>query len=424
MESTAAGRKGWGLRALLALVLLPTALALPHPACGAVPEAVARSGVIIPIRPDARLPIVPYAQGPEVHFVPNTFRFWDDPRFATTTNPPKPAYADVVLSPTGFLPCQGGPFALCYYSGPDGSPASEDLSCQVTPDGRFANCRCYEISFGTYFVLNTAILNYPVYLETLEKCGPDGSGCSATNSAPVCTYINENRLIPGADAISTFSFDCVPTDGLGSTSCAPPAAPPYAGCMTAPCQRTDDEGIVECSCPLYDGPYQVGLSAVSCDLGDDLVWSAAYAEDGPTFPQPTSCIPDAPGTFSCPLYSSATVLPPGTDCTAICEAYACAPAGVVEPGYTCDATLCTSQCNDRALVAEACSDLPKCPSDGTMAILALEAEAGCSCCASQLCGCTPSAATNAAIGALNAAQRAVGITPQCDVNGTLCGTSP
>jgi len=410
------------LRAALALLLLAAALALPRHARGADPALLRQSGPVFPIRPDARLPIVPYAAAPEVHFVPNTFRFWNDPRFATTTDPPKPAYADVVEAPTGFLPCQGGPFALCYYSGPDGSPASENLSCRVTPNGRFADCRCYEIPYGAYFVLNTSILNYPVYLETLEACGEDGSGCSATNSAPVCDYINENRFIPGADLISTFSFDCVPTDGLGSTSCTR-SDPPYAGCMTAPCKRTDEPGIVECSCPTYDGPYQVGQSEVSCDLGDDLVWSAAYAADGPTFPQPPSCIPDAPGTLGCPLYSSSTTLPQGTDCATICEAYACAPNGSIEPGYTCDATLCTGQCNDRELVGEACGDLPQCPADGTAAIIALEKQVGCSCCASQLCGCTPNAATNAAIGALVDAQRASGITTQCDVNGTLCGTA-
>lgn len=379
---------------------------------------------LIAIGPARRLPLVGGPQPTVVHFVPNTFRFWDDPRFATTTDPPKPAYADVITGSSNFLPCQGGPFALCYYSGPDGEPASEDLSCRLSEDGRFASCRCYEIPFGSYFVLNTAILNYPIYLETLETCGPDGSGCSVPNSAPVCDYINENRFIPGADLISTFSFQCVPTDGLGSTSCTPPAAPPYAGCMTAPCQRTDEDGIVECSCPVYDGPYQVGQSEVSCDLGDDLVWSAAYNPAGPTFPTPPSCIPDAPGTLGCPLYDPDTmVVPPGTDCAAICEAYACSPDGDVEPGYTCDATLCTNQCSDRDLVAQACSSLPECPKAGTAAILALEARVGCSCCASQLCGCEPNAQTQAELAALNAAQRARGITPQCDVNGTLCGTS-
>jgi len=390
------------------------------------PPSFAAGGIapIVPIAPRApRLPFIPSAPPTYVHFVPNTFAFWDDPRFATTTDPPKPAYADVVTAPTNFLPCQGGPFALCYYSGPDGSPANEDLSCRLTDDGRFANCRCYEIPYGPYFVLNTSILNYAIYRETVAACGLDGAGCQTPNSAPVCGAINANRFIPGADLISTFSFDCVPTDGLGSTSCTT-ADPPYAGCMTAPCQRTDEAGIVECSCPVYPGDYQVGQSEVSCDLGGDLVWSAAYGAQAPPIPQPPTCVPDAPGTIGCPLYDTSMTVPPGTDCGAICEAYACAPDGDVEPGYTCDATLCTSQCNDRDLVSEACADLPQCPPAGTAAIIALESAVGCSCCASQLCGCSPNDATSERIAELNAAQRARGITPQCDVNGTLCGTTP
>jgi hypothetical protein len=415
-------RRGVDGRFLLVAALVATFAPLGSAASA---DREAASSVLHPIVPAVRLAQTPVSRPSRyIHFVPNSFRFWNDPRFATTQDPPKPAYADVVVAPSDFLPCQGGPFALCYYSGPDGSPASEDLSCQLTADGRFANCRCYEIPYGTYFVLNTAILNYAVYLETVEECGLDGLGCRAINSAPVCDYINENRFIPGADLISTFGFECVPTDGLGSTSCSA-AEPPYAGCMTAPCQRTDEEGIVECSCPVFDGPYQVGQSEVSCDLGDDLVWSAAFAKNGPTFPTPPSCIPDAPGALGCPLYDSGTtVLPPGTDCTAICAAYACAPDGVIEPGYTCDATLCTNQCNDRDLVAEACGDLPQCPKAGTAAILALESAVGCSCCASQLCGCEPNAQTDAEIAALNERQRERGTTPQCDVNGTLCGDVP
>ena len=375
------------------------------------------------VGPGTRIPFLPPAQPVEVHFVPNTFLFWDDPQFATTTNPPKPAYADVVENPGNFLPCQGGPFALCYYSGPGHEPGQygSDLPCTVTADGRFADCECYEIPFGTYYVLDTAILNYAVYLETQDKCGADPSACATPNSAPVCDYINRNHFIPGADLISTFSFDCVPTNGLGSTSCSS-SEPPYAGCMTAPCKRTSKPGIVDCSCPLFDGPYQVGQSEVSCDLGPQFVWSAAYAIDGPTFPTPPTCVPDAPGTLGCPLYEKGqTVLPPGTDCATICEAYACAADGTIEPGFTCDSALCTSECTDRGVVAEACGALPQCPKDGTSAILALESAAGCSCCASQLCGCQPNAQTNAVIAELNQQQRNRGITPQCDVNGTLCG---
>jgi hypothetical protein len=421
--AAAARRAGLSAAALSLAVLLSD---------GLTPVALAGERVAVTSRTDgnaafafpgpvARMPILRVGPHDEIHFVPNTFAFWDDPRFATTTDPPKPAYADVLLAPSNFLPCKGGPFALCYYSGPGPEVGGIDLSCNVTEDGRFANCKCYEIPYGAYFVDINAILNYGVYLQTIDACGTDGSNCAVTNSAPVCDAINRNDLIPGADLVSTFSFDCVPTDGIGQTSCA---QAPYAGCMTAPCQRKeeDDPGIVECSCPIFDGPYQVGEDEASCQLEGNRVWSAAYAPSGQTFPTPPGCVPDAPGTVGCPLYQQGqTILPPGTDCAAICSAYACAPGGEVEPAYTCDATLCTSECNDRVLVAEACQNLAKCPSSGLDEIIKLEAAAQCSCCASQLCGCEPNAQTNEAIAALNDAQRALGITPQCDVNGTLCG---
>lgn len=57
-------------------------------------------------------------------------------------------------------------------------------------------------------------------------------------------------------------------------------------------------------------------------------------------------------------------------------------------------------------------------------IFKAEQAAGCSCCASQLCNCTASGATDHAVFALDAAQREAGETPQCDINGTLCGTPP
>jgi hypothetical protein len=39
-----------------------------------------------------------------------------------------------------------------------------------------------------------------------------------------------------------------------------------------------------------------------------------------------------------------------------------------------------------------------------------------------LCGCQPNAQTNTAIASLVRRQRNLGIAPQCDINGTLCGT--
>ncbi len=367
-----------------------------------------------------------------VHFVPNSHAFWSNP--ANWTTPLGPAYADISLTASNFLPCRGGPFALCYYSGP--SSGSEDLSCTLTPDGLYADCRCFQIPYGVYFVDINAILNFDVYQETVAQCGSDGSGCASVNSAPVCQAVNHGKLIPGTNLYSTFSFDCVPADGLGQTNCG---RAPYAGCMTAPCFATDQPGIVECSCPVFDGPYQVGQNDQSCSLGGDLVWSAAYAPTpAPTatastarasgstsgIPNPPACLPDAPGGVGCPLYvPGSTTLPPGSgvDCRVVCGEYAgCLQSGGVQAGYTCDATLCTDQCNDLDLVGKACAGLSQCD---ISEIVKAETAAQCSCCASQLCGCAAGAATNAAIFTLDQQQRDRGIKPQCDINGTLCGSS-
>ena len=79
---------------------------------------------------------------------------------------------------------------------------------------------------------------------------------------------------------------------------------------------------------------------------------------------------------------------------------------------------CTSRCNDRNLVGEACSGLQGCE---ISEIVKLEAEVGCSCCASQICGCEANNKTEQTVFGLNERQREKGITPQCDTNGTLCG---
>ncbi len=361
-------------------------------------------------------------------FVPNTFSFWNNPKNFTTAY--GPAYADITLASTNFLPCLGGPYALCYYSGP--SPET----CTLTKNGKFADCLCFEIPFGVYFVDINAILNHKVYVDTVNQCGADGSLCQTLNSAPVCQAINQNTLIPGADLYSTFSFDCVPTNGIGQTNCG---TAPYAGCMTAPCfDDGSGSGLVTCQCPIFSGPYQIGqtLPADQCTLGDDLVWSAAYAPaaaassiaslaaaaPNQTFPTPGECVPDAPGSIGCPLYVTGQTLPPnsGVDCNKVCQEYnTCLQGTGVQAGYTCDATLCTDECNDRDIVGTACGGLAGCD---LSEIIKAETAAKCSCCASQLCGCSPDQATGRAIFALNQAQRDRGITPQCDVNGTLCGT--
>ena len=177
-----------------------------------------------------------------VHFVPNSHAFWSNPANWTTSF--GPAYADITLASSNFVPCRGGPFALCYYSGP--SSGAEDLSCSPTSDGNYANCNCFDIPYGVYFVDINAILNHAVYEKTVAQCGADGSLCATLNSAPVCANVNKGNLMPGSSVYSTFSFDCVPENGLGVTNCA---QQPYAGCMTAPCFKTAQTGNREMLVP-------------------------------------------------------------------------------------------------------------------------------------------------------------------------------
>ena len=76
-----------------------------------------------------------------------------------------------------------------------------------------------------------------------------------------------------------------------ATSCS---AAKYAGCMTAPCHHTgkfDAAGneLVQCQCPVYDGPFELGQAGVPCDANaltppaaattgkkPFYVWSAAH----------------------------------------------------------------------------------------------------------------------------------------------------
>ena len=366
-----------------------------------------------------------------------------------------PAWADIVLRPrSNFLECQGAAIALCYYSGPGpADPSQPDLSCELTSDGRFAKCNCLEIPQGPrYFVDINAILSLEVYLDTVKECGHDGSGClpKGKKTAPVCDAINKGKLIPGADVISTFSLALEPFPSMRITQTTCPngnRAPLYAGCMTAPCTRTGnfvDIGplrlqVDECSCPTFDGPYQVGQEVDSsttaqCDLatvpppvgGSNLVWSAAYAPlaGGTIFPTTPTCFPDAPGPSGCPLLPRGNIPrpPENVSCRRVCDEYRKSEnqAGV-EVGFTCDATLCTAALVDLDLVSTACEGLGNGP---ISEIIRLETEVGYSCAASQICTCRPNPLTNQAIDVLNKLQNAEGIATQCDQNGTLCGAQP
>jgi hypothetical protein len=195
------------------------------------------------------------------------------------TTPYGPAWADITLQKSNFLECRGAAIALCYYSGP-----GPTTPCTVDGLG-IANCTCYEIPAGQpYLVDINAILNLDVYLKTVERCGKNGEKCRPTGSieAPVCQAINNNTLIPGADLVSTFSLYLEKQLPISPTTCSTPA--PYAGCMTAPCKRTGKTDpstglpLVQCGCPTFTGPYQVGtsISQDQCVLQGNYIWSAAY----------------------------------------------------------------------------------------------------------------------------------------------------
>jgi hypothetical protein len=66
-------------------------------------------------------------------FIPNNQQFWDDSSNWTTDY--GPAYRDTVEKPENIVPCMGD-FALCFTSGP------EPLPCELSNDGRTANCTC------------------------------------------------------------------------------------------------------------------------------------------------------------------------------------------------------------------------------------------------------------------------------------------
>jgi len=347
--------------------------------------------------------------------LPAPFCGGDFPLNTLQTTEYGPAWADVRTGSDDWAACFG-PYALCYYA-----------NCTPSPDG-VADCPCYDW-FGTSYVLLTAILNLDAYNETQAFCSENPGVClGVPNSAPVCEYINSGQFMSGAARISTFSTYRAAVEPIGSTDCSNDPGV-YAGCMTAPCFgpiTTDPDGhtaTLSCDCPTFDGPYQVGKSGLTCD-DEPLAWSAAYNPNGaPSNPCDivAGCIPDAPADqCGCPLYvPGETTLPPnsGIDCNEVCQQYAsCTGNAGVELGYTCDASLCTSE--DRAIVLPACNGLQNCD---LSEVFAAERAAGCSCCATQLCGCDANPQTDAAVAAVNAAQRANGETPQCDVNGTLCG---
>jgi len=203
-------------------------------------------------------------------FVPDWRPFWDNSKNWTSNY--GPAYRDTIESPSQFLGC-ATQFALCFHSG------AEPYPCTLSPDGRSANCLC-TVATKTNYTLIDSILNYPVYTATVQACGADGSGCQQVGQAPVCGYLNNGTLIPGANVFSTYDpearlqiLKAIATGNAGVTICDKAA---YAACMTAPCQLNPDGSTANCKCPVFYGRFQLVGRNAQCSLGGDLVPSASY----------------------------------------------------------------------------------------------------------------------------------------------------
>jgi len=181
----------------------------------------------------------------------------------------------------------------------------------------------------------------------------------------------------------------------------------------------DDPGEVCSSCPVESAPALRSM---------DRIRSAAYnLLQGDTAPRP-GCFPDAPNDRGCPLLAATPysdpqepVIPEGTLTSAAAR---CVPNIARMCRQACRSALPAMRLSVQAmgkdvdLVNEACTGLK----DGKIGeILQLETEVGCSCCVSQICGCEPDEPTNPEIYMLNQ-QCDRHITPQCDINGTLCGS--
>lgn len=329
------------------------------------------------------------------------------------TTPYGPPWANVT---TQFLPCYG-PYALCYYA-----------DCTPGIDSTVTECEC-EPLFGLNFVEISSILNKTVYEETIKVCSEDPQRCSIPNGAPVCDAINNRKFyqtVPDVVAVSDFSFVGFNASAAIGTDCTNNPGV-YSGCMTSACY-TNDAGLLTCICPTFNGPFQVGQQGVSCNI-QPLTYSAAYNPNEnlpsvPISPSDINCFPDAGANagnpIACPLYDSSTMLPPdsGVNCATVCEQYnTCTNSLNIQIGYTCDATICTTE--KKTIFIPACMGLQNC---NISEIMKAEFAAGCSCCASQLCGCEANAITNKRIAELNQVQINNGDDPQCVQNGTLCGS--
>lgn len=299
-------------------------------------------------------------------------------------------------------------YSLCYYAKCKILQDDPDV-WPWTDQSETADCGCIPWH-GTNWVDIRSILNETIAQETDDACGVrnGGSPCLEPNSAPVCDYMNAPRsfytnLTYGPpDSISDFSLAFsnitlgVAPFQLGNTACP---SGKYAGCMTAPCYFEPitvdgDTFPVTCKCPVVEGDYAVGQDNVECDLGEDMVWSAA-TNPVTIEAEADACLPDSPGSFQCPLFEPPIFCgsPPYVEedqkglCVEACEAAAsCQNEDGVMETFLCDSSVCSSD-NQASMIQ--CADALSSLQCNMTAILEVEEQAKCSCCFESVCGCVP-----------------------------------
>ncbi|MEM7356755.1 MAG: hypothetical protein AAF657_38420, partial [Acidobacteriota bacterium] len=210
-----------------------------------------------------------------------------------------PPRSDTITAVSQFLVCQGNPYALCYYSGPEIVPPDTAnpvprLPCKLGDADQIATCTCYAINDGsTNYVALPSILDPAVRQATEEACGADGNKCLNMANEAICANKEHPDFDPGrcgniapvcetlhGSLTSTFSLAHAEDYPISSTDCSTEPYVRYAGCMTAGCGEPftqDGVELTECSCPTYVGPFQFGQSndALQCQLEPGNVWSAA-----------------------------------------------------------------------------------------------------------------------------------------------------
>lgn len=327
--------------------------------------------------------------------------------------PKYPPQYDIATAYDQFLPCDTESYALCYYApcaAKRGSGKYGPMPWEKDPFTSTCLAGCLP-GKGHNYVLQTSILNPLVKAATDAACPHGSTSCNASNSAPVCKYVDDPKkfyaklpIVP--DVLSTFGLDYFRKEQFGNGKICPIG--PFAGCMTAPCWNEpivimNQTFPITCACPLVTAPFQLGTTdpSIPCSYPkEDVALSASLK----TFRGPV-CLPDV----NCPLWNATKPCAPGVLkpvigylaplCKKACkEVYACRDAAGAGATFTCDSVKCSSTNN--TVVAPACAELTKCD---LSSILEVEQMGACSCCVEAICGCEPDARTLLALKKLQAA---------------------